>query len=119
MSNKTDLTRQLLDQLPLDERPTFGLAMKTWWQQSGEDGGMRLSPMGLDVFKQLKVTQYEFEFEHVLSPNLLITLHRKLTCPYYLKGGKICRLIMFGSEQAVIYAMYGDLKKFLRYLNKT
>jgi len=46
-------------------------------------------------------------------------LNRKLDCPYYLKGGKNARLILFGSQAAVMYAMYGDMEKFLHYLERT
>jgi hypothetical protein len=119
MPDKQQLTQQLLDQLPKDDRPSYRFALRTWWQDSRDDGGMRLSLYGLDVFKLLKIAQYEFEFTHALSPSLLMTLSRKLDCPYFLKGGKSTRLILFGSDQAIMYAMYGDLEKFLRYLDRT
>jgi hypothetical protein len=45
-------------------------------------------------------------------------LNRKLDCPYFLKGGKSTRLILFGSKQAMMYAMYGDMEKFLNYLKR-
>jgi hypothetical protein len=48
-----------------------------------------------------------------------MTLNRKLDCPHYLKAGKTPKLIIFGSQQAIMYAMYGDLEKFLRYLDRT
>jgi hypothetical protein len=118
MPNKQELTQQLLIQLPEDDRPSYRVALRTWWQDSRDDGGMRLSLYGLDVFKLLKIAQYEFEFTHALSPSLLMTLNRKLNCPYFLKGGKSTRLILFGSEAAVMYAMYGDMQKFLSYLER-
>ena len=108
MQNKQQLTQQLLNQLPADDRPSFEWALKSWWQDLRDDGGLRLSISGLDVFKILKIEQHEFEFSRALSPGLLMTLNRKLDCPYYLKGGKNTKLVLFGSEQAVMYAMYGD-----------
>ena len=119
MPSKQQLTRQLLIQLPEDERPGYQFALKAWWQDSRDDGGLRLSPYGLDVFQLLKIEPYEFEFSRALSPSVLMTLSRKLDCPYYIKGGKTSRLILFGSEQSVMYAMYGDMEKFLRYLDRT
>jgi hypothetical protein len=119
MQNKQQLTQQLLNQLPSDVRPSFEQAIKSWWQDPRDDGGLRLSISGYDVFKFLAIEQYEFEFLKVLSPSLLMTLNRKLDCPYYIKAGKTPRLIMFGSQQAMMYAMYGNLEKFLRYLNQT
>ena len=119
MPSKQYLTQQLLTQLPPDDRPAYQFALKTWWQDSRDDGGLRLSPYGLDVFRLLEIESHEFEFSRALSPGLLMTLNRKLDCPYYLKGGKTTRLMLFGSEQAVMYAMYGDMEKFLRYLDRT
>jgi hypothetical protein len=117
MPNKKSLTQQLLHQLPADERPDYQFALKTWWQDGRDDGGLRLSPYGMDVFKLLKIQQHEFEFTRAVSPSLLMTLNRKLDCPYYIKGGKTSRLILFGSKQSMMYAMYGDMEKFLRYLD--
>jgi hypothetical protein len=119
MPSKQQLTQQLLTQLPLDERPIYQFAIRTWGQDSRDDGGLRLSPYGLDVFKLLKIEPHEFDFSRALSPSVLMTLSRKLDCPYYIKGGKTSRLILFGSKQSVMYAMYGDLEKFLRYLDRT
>jgi hypothetical protein len=119
MLSKSQLTQQLLNQLPADERLEYQIALKIWWQDSREDGGLRLSLYGLDVFKLLKIESHEFEFSRALSPGLLMTLNKKLDCPYFLKGGKNTKLILFGSEQAVMYAMYGDMEKFLRYLDRT
>jgi hypothetical protein len=118
MPDKQQLTQQLLNQLPADDRPSFEWALKSWWQDLRDDGGLRLSISGYDVFKFLSIEQYEFDFTKVLSPSLLMTLNRKLDCPYYIKVGKTPRLIMFGSQQSIMYAMYGDLEKFLRYLER-
>jgi len=118
MPNKQQLTQQLLNQLPVDDRPSFEWALKSWWQDLRDDGGLRLSISGYDVFKFLSIEQYEFDFTKVLSPSLLMILNRKLDCPYYLKGGKHTRLILFGSQAAVMYAMYGDMHKFLQYLER-
>jgi hypothetical protein len=119
MPDKQRLTQQLLTQLPEDDRPSFEWALKSWWQDLRDDGGLRLSISGYDVFKFLSIEQHVFDFSRVLSPSLLMTLNRKLDCPYYLKVGKTPKLIIFGSQQAIMYAMYGDLEKFLRYLERT
>jgi hypothetical protein len=119
MPSKQYLTQQLLNQLLADERPSFEQAMKSWWQDIRDDSGLRLSISGYDAFKFLKIERHEFEFTKALSPSLLMTLNRKLDCPYYLKVGKTPKLILFGSQQAIMYAMYGDMEKFLRYLDRT
>jgi len=119
MPDKQRLTQQLLTQLPVDNRPGLEEALKAWWQDPRDDGGLRLSISGYDTFKFLSIEQHAFDFTKVLSPSLLMTLNRKLDCPYYLKAGKTPKLIIFGSQQAIMYAMYGDLEKFLRYLDRT
>ena len=119
MPSKQYLTQQLLTQLPPDDRPSFEQAMKSWWQDIRDDSGLRLSISGYDAFKFLKIELHDFEFTKALSPSLLMTLNRKLDCPYYLKVGKTPKLVLFGSQQAVMYAMYGDMEKFLRYLDRT
>jgi len=120
MFDKQQLTQQLLDQLPEDERPSIGFAIRTWWQNPHEDGGLRLTLHGLDVFQNfLKIESHEYEFIRALSPGMLMTLSRKLDCPYFLRGGRTNRLYLFGSKQAVMYAMYGDMEKFLHYLDRT
>jgi hypothetical protein len=119
MPSKQQITQQLLNQLPTDDRLDLEHALKTWWQDPRDDGGLRLSLFGFDVFKFLEIKPYGFEFSRALSPSVLMTLSRKLDCPYYIKGGKTSKLVLFGSEQSVMYAMYGDLEKFLRYLDRT
>ena len=119
MLDKQQLTQQLWTQLPPDDRPSLGFAIRNWWQDNREDGGLRLSLHGLDIFQKiLKIESHEYEFSRALSPSLLMTLSRKLDCPYFLRGGKTNRLVLFGSEQAMMYAMYGDMEKFLRYLER-
>jgi hypothetical protein len=46
-------------------------------------------------------------------------LDKKLQCPYFIKLGKNPQLTLFGGEQATMLALYGDLEKFLKYLNRT
>jgi hypothetical protein len=121
MFNKSQLTQQILAQLPEDDRPSFEQAMKTWWQDIRDDSGLRLSISGYDAFTHLKIQCHEFDVSPSMPalPRHLITLNKKLDCPYYLQLGKKPKLIIFGSQQAVMYAMYGDLEKFLGYLNRT
>jgi len=121
MFNKQQLTQQILAHLPEDDRPSFDQAMKHWWQDIRDDGGLRLSLSGYDAFNFLNIDRHEFEVPASTPalPRQLIMLNKKLDCPYYLSLGKKPKLIIFGSKQAVMYAMYGDLEKFLKYLNRT
>lgn len=115
MSTKLEFTRQMLAQLP-DNQTTLELAMQDWWQDIRPNGGLRLSVYGFDVFNQLEVSRYEFEVPGSMpaKPNQLITLNNKLTCPYYIRLGKKPKLILFGSQEAIMMSLYGDIERFIR-----
>ena len=109
----------MLAQLP-DNQTTLELAMQDWWQDIRPNGGLRLSVYGFDVFNQLEVSRYEFEVPSSMpaKPNQLITLNNKLTCPYYIRPGKKPKLILFGSQEAIMMSLYGDIEKFIRGLSR-
>lgn len=121
MFNKSLLTQQLLSQFPEQDRLSFDQAMKLWWQDIRNDSGLRLSVSGYDAFVAADIDCHRFEVDKntLLFPRQLLMLNNKLDCPYYIKPGKPAQLILFGSKQAVLYAIYGDLEKFLAYLQRT
>jgi hypothetical protein len=49
----------------------------------------------------------------------VLALDRKLQMPYYIVGKKKIPvdLVMFGSKEAMLVNLYGDLDKFLRNYN--
>ena len=118
MLDKRKLTATLLTQLPNDldyEKLDLESAM-SWWQNP--EGGLRLTERGYEVFKTLKIESYGFNVAASLPvvPNTLLTLDRKLTCPYFLKMGKHPKIIFFGSKEAMMFALYGDVQKFINSL---
>jgi len=48
-----------------------------------------------------------------------LVLDRKITQPYFIHMGKTTGVSFFGSQEALMYAMYGDFKKFINYLDRT
>ena len=125
MSNKLYYTQQLLKQLPGDDRPTEDTALKEWWQDIREDSGLRLSWEGYAIMTQLEIESWSFDTDFAIGPGQLILLNNKLTCPYFIMMGKKMlakkqpQIIMYGSQEATMYALYGDLKRFLKYLKTT
>ena len=114
MRNKRQLTVELVNHFP--DAPSLDDAMRTWWMSRRDTGGLRLSDQGYTVFcNMLEVDSYEYEIDpKVLTPRNLILLDRYLTCPYYLKlSRKSNGLILFGSREAMMAALYGDIKKFI------
>jgi len=116
MLNKIILTQQLIKQLHSDIALTLDEAMQEWWKNPDKDAGLRLTTEGFFVFSLLKIEHYEFDVPPSMPsiPGRLLTLDRKLTCPYYISLGKKPKLLLFGSKEATMYSLYGDIDKFLK-----
>lgn len=121
MLTKQSITQQILTGLPEDDRPSYDEACKSWWMNFRDGGGFRLTNAGY-----MALSTWDFEtYSFAVPTNLvaisrhLLTLDKKLDCPYYIKIGKNPHIVLFGSRQAVMLAMYGDLEKWLKYLTRT
>lgn len=116
MRNRLELTRQLVQQLS-DQQWTVDMAMMSWWYNIRDTGGMRLSRPGYDIFvKELKIESYDYVVPSVskFTPGVILALDRRLQDPYYIaKEKNKFKLIFFGSREAVLVNLYGDLEKFL------
>lgn len=116
MLNKIALTQQIIEQLDEDIKPTIDEAMRKWWKNPDKDAGLRLTTDGFLMFRQLDLAPYEFDVPASMpaKPGQLLTLDRKLTCPYYITLGKKPKLLLFGSKEAMMYSLYGDVERFIR-----
>ena len=121
MNVKQQYTERLLESLPEDDRPTLDEALHSWWMNFREGGGMRLTNAGFMAFGTCDLETYSFSVPTnlVAIARHLLILDKKLDCPYYIKIGKNPQIVLFGSKQAVMLAMYGDLEKWLTFLNRT
>ena len=121
MFDKLQLTRQIIDQLPGDDCPVLEEAFAAWWMDSRDRGGMRLTTAGYQAIATIDIAAYVFDIpvSMALLPRHLLLMDRKLDCPYYLRTGKKPQITLFGSEQALMLTMYGDLNRFMRYLERT
>ena len=121
MITKEEITQKILQGLPEDDRPTYDEACKSWWMNFRDGGGFRLTDAGYMALNTWNFETYTF----AVPPNLvaiarhLLILDKKLNCPYYIKIGKNPQIVLFGSKQAVMLAMYGDLEKWMTFLNRT
>jgi len=119
MLNKSQITQRVLELLPPENCIDFDHACHSWWMDFRPQGGMRLTQAGFDVLTT--VGQFEthcFSIPPAVPGWHLITLNRKLDCPYFIKSGKKPQLFVFGSEQAMMLALYGDLNKWLDFLKR-
>jgi hypothetical protein len=115
---KRKLTEELVKQLDPDLGITFKRAMKTWWFNIRKNGGMRLTGPGYTTFtEQLDLARYEWPIQDPLAFNqhVILDLDRKMQMPYYISATKGIpkKIVFFGSQEAVMVNLYGDLQKFL------
>ena len=117
MRDKKKLTDTLVQQLNPELGITVEHAYNTWWHNLRKGGGMRLTNAGAEIFlKQLKLEHYKFKLDPFeLNSKLVIAMDRRLQQPYYIVTKKMMpiELIFFGSKEAMMANLYGDLKKFL------
>lgn len=117
MRDKFKLTQTLVAQLNPDLGFTTETAYTTWWHNIRAGGGMRLTEMGYRVFLELlKLEHYSFTVDPLaVTSRLIIDMDRRLQQPYYIRMVKHYprEVIFFGSKEAMMANLYGDLKKFI------
>jgi len=118
MRDKQALTKTLVDQID----PAVGIAVadavKTWWVNPRNRGGMRLTGIGYRTFTEdLDLEHYAYPIDDLLLFNqrTILKLDRKMQMPYYIDVVKKIpkRIVFFGSKEAVMVNLYGNLQQFL------
>ena len=118
MRNKQRLTTKLVSQLPEHLAVSVDTAMRTWWFNIRKNGGMRLTGPGYTLFtEQLDLARYEWPIQDPLAFNqhMILALDKKIQMPYYISATKGIpkKIVFFGSREAVMLNLYGDLQNFL------
>jgi hypothetical protein len=118
MRNKLKLTEQLVAQLPDQYRVSVETARTTWWFNIRPSGGMRLTALGVKVLKErLDIKHYEYKIQDpfLINQKTILKLDRLLQEPYYIvtAKGRAASILFFGSREAMLVNLYGDLQKFL------
>jgi hypothetical protein len=116
--DKKKLTEQLVRQLDPESGITVRQAMHTWWFNIRKTGGMRLTGPGYRVFtEELDLSRYEFAIPdpHQFNQHVILDLDRKMQMPYYISATKGIpkKIVFFGSKEAVMVNLYGNLQQFL------
>jgi hypothetical protein len=113
---KENLTRQLIQSIDFDNSCSVDQALKTWWRNIRPNGGMRLTDEG---YRALTWADFEHwtvpvdDPKTTMTKKMLLLLDRKLKYPYYIDIKKK-HLVLFGSQEAMLATLYGDLAQFLR-----
>lgn len=118
LRDKSTLTEKLVHLLPEQEKIDYQQAMNIWWFNLRKRGGMRLTATGYHALaKTLELEHFEY---HIQDPTLfnqhtVLNLDKKMQMPYYIHAVKGIpkTLVLFGSREAVMVNLYGDLKRFL------
>ena len=117
MRDKLAITRALVAQLPESFAEPVEIAVRTWWANIRKNGGLRLTEHGFYVFSRvLDLAHYDLDIHPGPGTRrTILSLDRKLQSPYYIRVEKRIpvEICMFGSREAVVAQLYGNLEKFL------
>lgn len=94
------------------------IAMKVWWYNIRATGGLRLTDLGYFTFKKvMELESYGMDIDwETFDRSTILKLDRRLQMPYYIevKKNKIPKqVVFFGSREAMLARLYGNLNKFL------
>jgi hypothetical protein len=116
--DKHRLTEELISLLPDEQRISVESAIPAWWFNLRRNGGMRLTGLGYQVFvDNLDLQHYAFPIDNpmLFNQKTMLTLDRKMQMPYYISAvkGVPKQIVFFGSKEAVMINLYGNLQQFL------
>lgn len=118
MRDKRKLTEELIALLPDEQRISTESALPAWWYNIRRNGGMRLTALGYQIFvERLELEHYSYSIDDPLLFNqtTILKLDRKMQMPYYISAVKGIpkHIVFFGSREAVMVNLYGNLQQFL------
>jgi hypothetical protein len=116
--DKKKLTEDLIKLLSEEDSVSMSFAMVAWWFNIRHRGGMRLTGIGYRTFTEdLNLEHYSYPIDDPLLFNqrTILKLDRKMQMPYYIHAVKGIpkRIVFFGSQEAVMINLYGNLQQFL------
>ena len=118
---RLEIVQRLMPQVPLEYQQNPDHAMHTWWANIRRDGGMRLTDLGYEIMHDvLHLESWELDLQDrtqtIFTKRLIVDLDRKLEWPYYIEVSvkrRRRRIVFFGSREAMMATMYGDLRQWL------
>lgn len=116
MPSKLEITEKLVGMLESSPALTVDQAMVLWWANLRDNGGLRLTELGLQTFtEELDLESYTVEVpkEVLADKRTILNMDRKISCPYFLdRKRKI--MTFFGSRDAMMATLYGNVASWLR-----
>lgn len=112
-NNKRQLTQRLLDLIP-DQSGNIDQALKLWYMNIRDTGGLRLTSIGYSVLRTLDIESWCMDLDpKKINKKTILELDRKLQWPYYIDV-KRKQIVFFSSKEAMLATLYGDLGSFLK-----
>lgn len=115
MRDKHKLTEVLLSHWTAENPETLERALSLWWHNIRKSGGLRLTDIGYFALNEvLRIESYAMDIDQI-DRQTMLSLDRKLQMPYYIKTKKKIpiQIVFFGSKEAMLAKLYGNLTKFL------
>lgn len=113
-NNKREITQRLLSLLPSRQDLDLDQALKLWYMNFRDSGGMRLTAIGYTVLVTLGIESWNMDIDpKKVNKKTILDLDRKLQWPYYIDVKKK-KMIFFSSREAMLATLYGDLGSFLK-----
>ena len=116
MLTKTQITKNLIELLPEQDRIGLDFALKTWWYNIRPNGGLRLTDQGMKIIQvHLNLENWKINFKDlrsILTKKLILDMDRKIQWPYYIDIKKKS-IVFFSSRDAMMASLYGDLRDWL------
>ena len=115
--DKKKLTETLVQQLDPELGITVDTALNLWWYNLRAGGGMRLTQAGYETFTRLlNLEHYDYNLDPFdIDSRLIVAMDRRLQQPYYIVSKKKMpvQIVFFGSKEAMMANLYGNIKKFI------
>ena len=122
VTDKEKIVIAVLPLIPETEIATVDYAMKTWWKNIRNTGGLGLTRFGDQMFMSMGLEHWEFDIgEASMLGNIgaAITLDRRMVCPYYFYSDKKRKRVrLYDSRVAMIVALSGDFTSYLNTLEE-
>lgn len=124
-SVKRRITKAIIEQTGSENSFDIDTAMRKFWLDIRNEGGLRLTDVGDSFFKRADIESFEFPFrlkritdkEPIYSyQNLMLDLSLKVPCPYYIGRYKPNEpyIKIYDSKIAMMINLYGDIYEYLR-----
>jgi hypothetical protein len=117
VTRRREITAGIISLLPVPI--DINQALQTWYVNLRESGGFRLTDAGFLFLISAGINSWNVDIDpKSFTKKTLIQLDRKLRWPYYIDA-KHRKLRFFGSQEAVLASLYGDINSWLDKTNTT